>query len=94
MPGAPSAWGSDRLERIGQAEELQLASLGADAHKVAVRLVPLGRCAITESRVGCPDALRRAGQGLLSRSVWCRGFASAEAPWPRLRCHPLAYRAR
>ncbi|HUB72354.1 MAG TPA: hypothetical protein VL984_18170 [Acidimicrobiales bacterium] len=42
MLGAPSAWGSDRLERIGQAEELQLASLGADAHKVTVRLVPLG----------------------------------------------------
>ena len=42
MLGAPSAWGSDRLERIGQAEELQPASLGADAHKVTVRLVPLG----------------------------------------------------
>jgi hypothetical protein len=26
MARAPSAWGSDRLERIGQAEELQLAS--------------------------------------------------------------------
>ena len=30
MPGAPSVWGSDRLERIGQAEELQLASRRTD----------------------------------------------------------------